>query len=195
MEILNNIWMALTTPNQELVNILLIPMSVIENFLTMLLFLSIFSMKTTQKQKIIYVVTGSIISLLSVYIIPNPINILFDYLMFIIVCHYNFKISFLKSSVAIIISAIIYALVGMLIGNPYLTLLQISSEQMDIVPIYRFFYLLIMYSVILIISLIVKNKKFYLDILEDIDKRNKYIIGSNLVLGFFTLAIQAVITF
>lgn len=195
MEILNNIWMALTTPNQELVNILLIPIGIIEIFLTMLLFLSIFNIGATKKQKITYVILSYIISLLSVYIIPNPLNILFNYLMFIIVCHYNFKISFLKSSVAIIISAIIYALVGMLISNPYLTLLQISSEQMDVVPIYRFFYLLIMYSVIFTISLIVKNKKFYLDILEDIDKRNKYIIGSNLVLGFFTLAIQAVITF
>lgn len=194
MEILNNIWTILNTPNQELVNILLIPIGIIEIFLTMLLFLSIFNIKATKKQKITYVILSYIISLLSVSVIPNPLNILFNYLMFIIISHYIFKISFLKSSAAIIISAIIYALVGMLIVNPYLTFLQISSEKMNVIPIYRFFYLLIMYSVIFIISIIVKNKKFNLNFLEDIDKRNKFIIGGNLVLGFFTLAVQLIIT-
>ncbi len=194
MEILNNIWTVLTTPNQGLVNILLIPMGIIECILTMLLFLSIFNITATKKQKIIYVIIEFIMSLLNIYVIPYPFNILINYLILIIASHYNFKISFLKSTVAVILSAIIYALVGMLIVNPYLTFLQISSEQLDVIPIYRFFYLLIMYSVIFMISLIVKNKKIYLDNLEDIDKRNKFIIGGNLVLGFFTLAIQLVIT-
>lgn len=194
MEIFNNIWTAISTPNEGLVNILLIPMTIIENFLTMLLFLSIFNIPATKKQKITYVIITFIVGLFNIYIIPSPFNVLFTYLVLIILAHYNFKISFLKSSAAIIISAIIYALVGVFIANPYLTFLQISSEQLDMVPIYRFFYLLIIYSIVLIISLIVRNRKLNLNFLEDVDKKNKYIILGNLILGFFTIAIQLIIT-
>lgn len=195
MEIFNTIWTAISTPNEGLVNILVIPMGFIENFLTMLLFLSIFNIQSTTKQKIFYVIITSITSLLNIYIIPNPINILFNYLMLIIISHYIFKISLLKSTAAIIISAIIYTLTGILVVNPYLTLLQISSEQLNIVPIYRFFYLLTIYSIILIISLIVRNRKFNLNFLEDVDKKNKYMILGNLILGLFTLIIQSVVIF
>lgn len=195
MGILDNIWLAISTPNPELVNILLIPMTILENFLTMLLFLSIFNIEATKKQKITYVIITFIVGLLNIYIIPSPFNVLFTYLVLIIVAHYDFKISFLKSTAAIIISAIIYTLIGLLFSNPYLTLLQISSEQLDVIPIYRFFYLLIMYSVIFIISFIVKHRKLNLNFLEDIDKRNKYIVLGNLILGFFTLVIQSVVIF
>lgn len=195
MEIFNNIWTAISTPNEGLVNILLIPMTIIENFLTMLLFLSIFNIPATKKQKITYVIITFIVGLFNIYIIPSPFNVLFTYLVLIILAHYNFKISFLKSSAAIIISAIIYTLIGILIVNPYLTLLQISSDQLDVVPIYRFFYLLTIYSIILIISLIVRNRKLNLNFLEDTDKKNKYIILGNLILGLFTLIIQSVVIF
>lgn len=195
MEIFNTIWTAISTPNEGLIIILSLPGTFIENFLTMLLFLSIFNIESTAKQKVFYIIIASISSLLNIYIIPNPINILFNYLMLIIISHYIFKISFLKSIAAIIISAIIYTLIGILVVNPYLTLLQISSEQLNIIPIYRFFYLLIIYSIVLITSLIVKNRKLNLNFLEDVDKKNKYMILGNLILGLFTLIIQSVVIF
>ena len=56
MEIFNNIWTALSTPNEGLVNILLIPCAFIENVLIMYLFLYILNIKANRKQKIIYVI-------------------------------------------------------------------------------------------------------------------------------------------
>lgn len=193
--LLNNVWMALTTPNEGLLNILLIPMGIIECFLTMLLFLSIFNIESNRNQKILYVILEFIMSLINIYVLSYPINILVNYLVLIISSHYIFKITLLKSTTAVILSAIIYALIGILISNPYLTLFHISSEEMNSVPIYRFLFLLIMYSSVFIISFIVKNRNLKLNFLEDIDKRNKYIILGNLLLGFVTLVIQAIITF
>ena len=81
MEFFNNIWVALSTPNEILMNILLIPAGIIESILILYIFISILNIQTTKKQKIIYVILMTITSLLSMYVIPNPINTIFNYLI------------------------------------------------------------------------------------------------------------------
>ena len=61
MEILNNIWMALSTPNEGLANIIVSLGGFVENFLIMILFLTILEIKSDKKQKLIYVFTMSIV--------------------------------------------------------------------------------------------------------------------------------------
>lgn len=51
MEIFNSIWTALSTPNIGLVNIILIPISIIEAIITMHLFLNIIGLDSTPKQR------------------------------------------------------------------------------------------------------------------------------------------------
>lgn len=63
MEIFNSIWTALSTPNEGLVNTLAIPATLVENFLLMILFLSILNISSTIKQKIIYTLSMTIISI------------------------------------------------------------------------------------------------------------------------------------
>ena len=53
MELLNNIWNALTTPNEILINILSIPFTMIETTILMTLFLSILNINSNKKQKIL----------------------------------------------------------------------------------------------------------------------------------------------
>ena len=181
MEILNNLWTAISTPNEGLVNVLLIPAGIIENFLIMLLFLSILNIKTTKMKKFLYISIVTIVGFICNYIIPAPM---------ILVCHYNFKISFLKSIISVIMSVVIFALIGILASNPYITILNITSEQLLTIPIYRFFYFVIFYIIASIILFIIKNRKFSLQLLEDLDTKNKFIIFSNLVLGLLMLIIQ-----
>lgn len=54
MEFLNNIWIALTTPNAQLIDIISIPLTMLELYLTMELFISLLNIDSTKKQKIIY---------------------------------------------------------------------------------------------------------------------------------------------
>ena len=193
MEILNNLWMALSTPNEGLISIISIPGMFIENFLTMMLFLSIFNIETTRKQKIIYIILIPILGILNLNILPSPINIFFNYLEMIVIAHYNFRIPFLKSIVAILLSAIIYALVSTLALNPYIKILNITYEQLEIIPIYRLIYLIFVYVIVGLSILIIRHKDLKFKFFEDIDIKTKHIILLNLLFGFFTLAIQAVI--
>lgn len=194
MEIFNNIWVAISTPNEVLVNILLIPACFMENFLILLLFMSILNISTTTKQKLIYLSTISIIGLINIFFVPNPYNVIINYIVAIILANRVLKISFLKSIFSVLVSALIFNIVGALILNPYLTLCNITSEQLTNIPIYRISYLLMMYIIITIILVILKLKDFRIIFLEDLDQKTKYIIFYNLIFGIITLSIQSIIT-
>jgi len=112
-----------------------------------------------------------------------------------IIVYYILKQNILHSILIVLLSTGSFALVGTLVLNPYLTLLNITYEQSETIPLYRLGYFTLMYSTIFIITLIIKLKHLKISILDDIDKKNKRIIIINLLLGLFTLFFQVIITF
>ena len=195
MELLNNIWNVLSTPNECLINIILIPSTIVEAIFTLLIFTTILNLKASTAQKIIYVIACSIISFINTYFIPSPINIFVNYISIFIIIYLIFKISFFQGLLASIIPTIIFALVSSLIMNPYFTLFNISYNESATIPIYRIIYLLIMYAVVLIILLLLKFKKVKIKIFYfNIDTKSKNVLFLNLIIGFITLIIQAVVT-
>ena len=195
MEILNNIWMALSTPNEGLTNILVSLMTFPENFLIMNLFLSIFNITTDKQHKLIYVISVSLVSIFTMHIIPSPYNVFINYLLFIILIFYVFKISILKSVLSTIFSIVIFGLIGSLLTNPYLTILNISSEQLLSIPIYRIGFLFMMYTFLTIVIVIIKYRHLTVSFLEDLDLKTRISILANVVLGFISLITQAIIIF
>ena len=195
MELLNNIWNALSTPNETLINIIFIPMSFLEIYLMMVLFLLILRIKSTFRQKAIYVILASVISLLTNHFIPSPFNVFINYILLFIIIYFLFKQSYLKTLIAVVCPSLIFGLIGILILNPYLNLLNINYEQSETIPIYRILHMFIVYVCAFIIILILKYKDIGLSQLDEIDKKNKNIIISNLILGLLTLCIQLSIAF
>lgn len=193
MEIFNSIWTALSTPNEGFVSILAIPATLIENFLTLILFASLLNITINKTPKLIYILSTSCISILSMFFISNPFNVIFNYFLAIIISCIILKLSFLKSVVAIISSGLIFNLVGALILNPYLTIFKISSTQLTSIPIYRLFYICIIYTFILVIIVILKNRKLYITFLDDIDINTKFVLLSNVILGIITILVQSII--
>ena len=61
MQILQTIWTALTTENEGLVNILNIPLSFIEAYISMVIFTTFFNIKSTIKTKLLYIFSFSIL--------------------------------------------------------------------------------------------------------------------------------------
>lgn len=195
MELLNNIWNALSTPNETLTTIISSPLTFLEVYLMMALFLLILKIETTCRQKIIYVILASIVSLLTKYLIPSPYNVFINYILLFIIIYFLFKQSYLKTLLAVVCPSLIFGLIGILILNPYLNLLNINYEQSETIPIYRLLHMLIVYAFAFIIILILKYKHIGLSQLDEIDKKNKNIIIFNLILGLFTLSIQLIIAF
>ena len=194
MELLNNIWNALTTPNECLINILSIPFTIIETTLLMFLFISILDIKSNYKNKILYISVISIISILSNFLLTSPFNLIINYTFMIIFIHLLFKTNVFKTIIAFIIPIIIFALIGMFIMNPYLAIANISFDSLSTIPLYRITYVFLQYIIAFAIYIFFRKKHLSLKIFDEIDKKNKKIIYANLIFGIFTLLIEAVIT-
>lgn len=196
MELLNNIWHSLTTPNEILINIILIPSAIIESILTLLIFSNLFNLNTTFKQNIAYTsIFSTLIFVVSLFI-PSPWNTIINYASLFLLIYVIYRISFTQALFSSIIPTIFFALIGILIMNPYITIFNISYQQIETVPVYRFFYLFFMYTSIFIIFLLCKLKKYKIQVLNiPLDKKSKNIILFNLFIGFITICTQLIINF
>lgn len=196
IQFFDNIWIALSTPNSNLLNILLFPAGIVENYLFMSLFLIIFNEKASNKQKFAYVILISIISILSLNFLPTLLNVFVNYASIIICIKLIFKLNLLKSFMSLIIPTAVFGLLNILLQNPYMTLLNINFEQFGNTPIYRLSFLFIIYLIVTIICLILKRfkkLKFSLDFINMLDKKTLVVLIVNLIIGFLTLCIQLII--
>lgn len=196
-QFLNNIWVALSSENLELVNLFMIPATVIEHCLFMNIFLIIFNVNTSFKQKILYVSLISLISIFSLNFILSPFNVIINYTCFIILVHFIFKLGLLQSLTSLIIPSFIFGLLNTLIQNPYLRIFNIEPDKFITIPIYRIPYLAILYLGMFLVNLFLRKFrkiKFNLDLLDDLDKKPKLILTINIGLGFLTLCIQLITT-
>ena len=197
IQFLNNIWIALNSKNAVLMNILAIPFNIIEGYLSMKIFLTIFNVYTSKKQVFWYVISTVLIGRLSSKFILAPFNIIVNYTCIIILIKFIFHFNLLKCCISLISTVFVFGLINMLIQNPYMTMLNISLEQLTSVPIYNFSFLIIIYIITFIIIFIFRrfrNMKFSLDLFDTLDKRTLRILYANIFIGFLTLILQLIIT-
>lgn len=192
MEMLNNI---LFTENARLVSIITSPLLLVESYLSLCIFINMLNIKCNRKQKLLYVLFSSFCSIISNIFIPPPFNLIFNYLIFYAIIYFVFKKGLVKSLVALFLPVLIFGIVNVLILNIYIKFLNITYDQAESVPAFRLLYLLIVYSVVFIVVLILKNKNLKINVLEDLDKKTKKVLALNFALGLFTILFQAIILF
>lgn len=195
MEILNNIWTALSTENEIIVQLNAIPSIFIEMYLTFNLFTSILKVDYTKKQKYMYILSTYIISIITAYLVPQPYSILIYYtFMFVFLIKY-FKFSIIQTFIAIIIPLGVFGLINSLLLNPFLKILHLSYENGLLIPIYRISYSAFTYLVVYIIILILKHIDYKNFFNIKLDRKTLTTVVINLILGILTLIIQAFLNF
>ncbi len=194
MDLWGNIWTAISTPNEGVVNLIALPLFIVENALILYLFLYLLNIKGSKKQKGMYLLISSLTSMISLLYLPAPFNSFINYIILFLAIKFVFKISILKSILAIILPTIIYALIGTLVLNPFMKILNVDYEIIHSIPIYRVGYLFISYICTFGVIKVLKHKNLYIRVLEDLDKKSKKLLITNLILGFVVLAIQFIIT-
>ena len=195
MEILNNIWNALSTENLQFSTIMGYPLLFIENFLILMLFINLLNIKSTTKQNLLYIFISSLGGIISSTSITSPFNLIFNYITVFCSVYFIFKQSPLKSVIALFFPSLVFALINVLILNIYIKILNITYEQASTIPIYRLSYLFIVYVTVLFIIYILKYKKLQIKIFEDFDIKTKKVVITNLTVGLFTVVFQAIILF
>ncbi len=194
MEVLNNIWMAISVPNENIISSLSLPILFIENYLAILIFSSILDLSFTRKQKILYVIISSLGGIISINFLPIPFNTFINFIFITILVYKLLNLGWLKSIFAAILPSVIFSLIGMLICNLYVSIAHITAEALATVPIHRIIYSIIVYSLILLVVFIIKICNLNINFIDDMSTKNKIIIFANLFLGFFTLAVQSIVT-
>ena len=195
MEMLNNIWNALSTENELLLNTLFIPIFFVEAFIMLNLFTSILKIKHSKYQDLVFTSIFGLTCIFAYYFIPAPYYTIIDYIIMFILIHKIFKLNFFKTILSIVSSFVVYSLVGNLVLNPLMKLFNITYSEITLIPIYRLSYIVIVYLLLLLIIKLLNLKNFKLNILEHFNKTNKKLIITNLCFALFTICVQLVITF
>ena len=195
MEILNNIWAALSTENEMLINTFSIPCTFLESFIMFLLFTSILKINYTRRQKIIFISLFALTTLTAYYFIPAPYYSLLDYIIMFVLIKNIFKLSTIKSILCILSSFFVYSVIGSLIINLFVHVFNLTFHQINSIPIYRMCYIFTVYIFLIMFIKLLNIKNLYLKLLDNITPSNRKIILVNLVIGLITLCVQLFITF
>ena len=196
MDMLNNIWIAISTPNELIINIYSKYIGTfIEAGLSLYLIKNLFGINATKKQNLLYIIIFSIISILSISVIQAPFNVILNYIAGFLIFYFVFKLNLLKTLIASLFPGIFFSILGVLITNPFLSIFHITIDQLVDIPIYRISFSLLMYVLAFIIALCLKHKKFKITILDNFDKNNKFIIILNFLFGILYVIVQMLLIF
>lgn len=190
MEIFQTIWTTLTTENEQLINILSVPLTIVELTITMLLFTALLDIKSSFKQKLCYVIASSLFSFINRAVVPDPYSIFINILFSIFLIMKVFKINLLKGIISQIFPFIIFVLTETILSKLFLNIFCIEYETLKSVPMYRISYALCVYLFVFIIFQIVKHIRISIKLLENMDRKSKLLLISNFIVLFISISVQ-----
>ena len=194
MGILQTIWTALTTENEMLSTLLLMPETYLESFINVLLFSTLLGITSDKKSKILYIVIISTLCNLVNLFIPNPFRSFINLALMLAFIKIIFKTSIIKTILALILPMVITVLCESIISKFCLCYLNYNIASLVSIPLYRLTITLLVQVLAFIIYLFVKYFKIQISVFENISKKTKFLIVINLIFAILALSIQFFIT-
>ena len=194
MKILQTIWTAITTENELLSTLLLLPETYLENFINVLIFSTLLGINSDKKTKTLYIIIISTLCNLTNLFIPNPFRSFINLALILVLIKIMFKINIIKTILAVISPILVTVLCESIIAKVSFILLNIDVASLRIIPIYRLIIALTIQLLAFIIYLFIKYFKIQVSIFENISKKTKILTVINLVFAIFSLSIQFFIT-
>lgn len=183
MEIFQTIWTALTTPNEILTKIMLIPLAFLEAFVSMLFFTTVLNIQTSKKQKINYVLClGTLTNFINL-IIPNPfIKFLLNTILWPIFVILFLKTSILKGILSEVFALILSLCLELLVTNFLQIAFNVKHETIIATPLLRCSFALLINITTFILAITIKHFKLTLKIFDGISEKTKKLLVCNAVL-------------
>lgn len=189
MNTLQMIWSALTVPNEMLLKILAIPLTFLDAYVGMLFFTTILNIAINKKRKMIYVLTYGIIANILTFIIPTSYTVYINLIVWPLMVFFILKTTVLKSILSEIITMVVSAILEFILAN-ILLLFNVTSDMIVSVPIYRLIVVLSVYTIIYLLSKLIKIFKINIKIFDNIDGKNKALLIINCLLIILVLGMQ-----
>ena len=194
MEIFQTILTALTTENDLLAKIILIPELFVENFVYMLLFSSLLNINSTRIVKLKYCLSISILGNVFNILIPNPYKSFINLALIFTCIKLFFKTNILKTILATILPIVITVLCESLIAKSISFIFHLNVAYLTAIPICRLTIALSIQLLVFTIYLLIKYFKIQISLLENMPKNSKIIFLTNLLLAILAISIQFFIT-
>ena len=196
MEILQTIWTSLTTENEVLTSIMIIPLIFLEAFISMLIFTTILNIQVDKKKKLIYVIVmgvgGTIINLF----IPTPFSSYINFILCFLANLFIIKSSIVKSILSLFIPLIFTAVIESILAKVYFLLFSNDYANALNIPLHRTILALIVYFIMFLIYLSLKYFKIYFSKFEILNKKRKILLILNAIFGILLIGTQTyMITF
>lgn len=194
MEIFQTIWTALTTENEVLTNVICIPITFIENFVSMLLFTTLLNITATKSNKLKYILIVSTLGTTFNLLVQNPYRSLINMILMLLCIKLLFKANMIKTVLALIIPTVFTIISESIIIKIFMTLFEFNATNLASIPIYRVLLTLGIQLIMFILYLLIKYSKIQIFLLENMSKKSKIIFLLNFILAIIALAIQFMIT-
>lgn len=189
MQIFQTIWTAMTTPNDIALSIVGFLSCFPEAIVNMLLFTTALNITTTRKSRISYVISISLIAILTRLFVPDPYGTFINMIVIIFLIKFILKSSFLKALLAEFMVIVLSTILELFLQKLCLEVFHISYESIMYVPIYRLILALIIYVSIYCLYRVIKYFKLYIN-LDNMTKRNKVLFIVNSILGIISIGTQ-----
>jgi len=194
MEIFQTIWTALTTENELLTNLLLLPVCLIESFVNVLIFSTLLNINSTKKTKTNYIIFISIILYLTGLFVPNPYRFFFNFIVITLSIHFIINVSISKSILCLILPTSIAILSESIIIKLSMLLFKIDISSVTGVPICRVGIALVVELFVFFIYLLIKGFKNQINLLDNMPIKGKRIFVINFIFAIISIIIQFLIT-
>lgn len=190
MEILRTIWTALITENAMLAKLIITPIMFIEMTVTMLLYTTILKIQSTKQQKLKFILSITIVAILSLIVIPQPFNTFVNMILLPIFIILFLKASIIKSILAEVIIFITTAIFESLIVTIAFNIFSIDSTMITTIPLYRLIVVLTLYFLMFLLYLLIKHVKFNINLLDDLSTKTKTLFFINFAIAIIIIGIQ-----
>lgn len=191
MEILHAMWTALTTENANLTLIICSSLTIIEVYVSTLLFTQILNISINKTQKVAYTLSFSIIAILTMFIVPSPYNTFINLIACPILIYFIFKTSILKSILSEIVPYIIFVILGSIVVNLCNIITNIPTNIFSNIPIYKFSCSLVLYICAYFIYMYLNKHNITISILDKFTKKNNIVLITNLFVGILAVCVQS----
>lgn len=194
MEIFQTIWTALTTENELLANIIVLPVNLLESIINTLIFTTVLNINISKKQRLKYVLLITFMLYLTSIFIPNPIKSFVNLFIIIVSIHFLLHVSIPKSLLCVLISTIFSILSESIIIKLSMIYFNLEAAEIASMPIGKFTFSLFIQLLTFLIYLLLKYSKFQISILETMSKKSKFIFIINFLFAILAITIQFFIT-
>lgn len=194
MEIFQTIWTALTTENELLTKIILIPETFLESFVSALLFTTLLNLNSSRKSILKYVLIISIFANICNFLIPNPYKFFINVIVMLLSIYICFKPNILKLILSLVLPLLITVFCESFFMKLCVSYFNFDVSTILSIPLYRFLIPLAIQVLVFLVYLLIRYFKVQISIFENMSRKSRIIFVSNLGIAIIAMSIQFLVT-